>query len=217
VAVNGRELAVVRRLLEQAARDAVKLYAPWKRAPKGTALSAMTRDRFLELAADDPDLALSDVEVFTEGEDWVRIWLPKLGWKLHLRTRPKLVRIADPTGLFDPDLFEDLTLGTPVLFWRFDPCENRLAAFSLVRVLNIEDGWVMECKGLEEIEITADLLALPVMPTVTPGSSNDDDDLEDVVGRWDSEDPQSEAETTDRQYKDDHDDESDSAVGDDSL
>jgi hypothetical protein len=217
VAVYGRELAVVRCLTERAAKDAVKLYAPWKRAPKGTARSAMTRDRFLELAADDPDLALSDVEVFAEGEDWVRIWLPKLGWKLPLRTRPKVVRIEDRTGFLDPDLFGDPPLGTPVLFWKWDVAGDCLAFFSLVRVLNTEDRWVMECKGVEEIVITPDMLSLPDVSTVTPGSGNDDDDLDDVVGRWDSEDPQSEAETTDRQYRDDHDDESDSAMGDDRL
>jgi hypothetical protein len=217
VAVHGRELAVVRRLLERACRDAVTLYSKWKRYPKGTAMSAITRDRFLELANDDPDLALSEIEVFAEGEDWVRIWLPKLGWKLPLRTRPKVVRIEDGSGWLGPDLFGDPPLGTPVLFWRWDFPEDRLAFFSLVRVLNTEDRWVMECKGLEEIELTLDLLATPAATSVTPGSSNDDDDLDDVVGRWDSEDPQSEAETTERQYRDNHDDESDSAVGDDSL
>lgn len=216
----GRELAIVRRLIEQAARDAVKLYKPWGRAPKGTALSAMSRDRFLELAPDDEDLALSDVEVYGEGEDWVRVRLPKLGWCLPLRARPKLVRIEDGQGTLDPDLFGEPPLGTPVLFWRFDASEDSLSAFSLIRVLELEEGWVMECKGLEEVEITADLLVLPVASAPTPGSSNDDDDLEDLVGRWDNEDPQSEAETTDRQYKDDDDDdddESDSAVGDDSI
>jgi hypothetical protein len=58
---------------------------------------------------------------------------------------------------------------------------------------------------------------MPVMPNVTPGSGNDDDPLDDVVGRLEGDDPQSEAENTDRQYEDEHDDESDSAVGDDSL
>lgn len=212
----GRELAIVRRLIEEAARDAVKLYEPWGRAPKGVALSAMTRDRFLELAADDSDLALSDVEVYGEGQDWVRVWLPKLGWRLPLRTRPQVVRIEDSEGTLDPDLFGEPPLGTPVLFWRFDVFKDSLSAFSLVRVLELADGWVMECKGLEEIGITADLLIPSVAVAPTPGSGNDDDDLEDLVGRWDNEDPQSEAEITDRQYEDD-DNESDSAVGDDSI
>jgi hypothetical protein len=216
VAVYGRELAIVRRLIEQAARDAVKLYEPWGRAPKGVALSAMARDRFLELAADDSDLALSDVEVYGEGQDWVRVWLPRVGWRLPLRARPAVVRIEEPEGTLDPDLFGEPPLGSPVLFWRFEVSEDSLSAFSLVRVLELADGWVMECKGLEEVDITADLLILPVAAAPAPGSSNDDDDLEDLVGRWDSEDPQSEAEITDRQYKDD-DDESDAAVGDDSI
>jgi len=217
VAVYGRELALVRSLIERAARDAVQLYVPWKRAPKGTARSAMARDRFLELAADDPDLAASDVEVFAEGEDWVRIWLPKLGWKLALRTRPKVVTIENRDGFLDPDLFEDPALGTPVLFWKWDVLRDCLAFFSLVQVINTEDRWGMECKASDEIKITPEMLSVPTIAAAAPGSSNDDDDLDDVVGRWDSTDPQSEAETTDKQYRDDHDDESDTAVGDDGI
>jgi hypothetical protein len=214
VAIYGSELAVMRRLVEQAGRDAGQLYVPWGRAPKGTARSAMTRDRFLELAADDPDLALSDLEVFAEGEDWVRIWLPQLGWKLHMRTRPKVVRIEDPGGFLDPDLFGE-PLGTPVLFWRWDVVQDCLAFFSLVRVVSSEDQWGIGCRGVEEVMITPDTRSVPQVSSVISGS--DDDDLDDVVGRWDSEDPQSEAEITDGQGRDGHDDESDSAMGDDSL
>jgi hypothetical protein len=159
---------------------------------------------------------MSDMEVFAEGEDWVRIWVPQLGWKLHLRTRPKVVRIEDPAGFLDPDLFGE-PLGTPVLFWRWDNVGDCLAFFSLVWVVNGEDRWGLACKGVEEIMITPDMRSVPPVSMVISGSGNDDDDLDDVVGRWDSAGPQSEAEITDRQYRGGHDHESDSAVGDDSL
>jgi len=70
---------------------------------------------------------------------------------------------------------------------------------------------------VEEIMITPDMRSVPPVSIVISGSGNDDDDLDDVVGRWDSAGPQSEAEITDRQYRGGHDHESDSAVGDDSL
>ena len=213
VAAHGRELAVVRALLEQAATDAVGLYKPWLRSPKGSALSAMTRDRFLELAPDSTGLAASGVVVKSCGEDWVRVWLPKLSWLVPLRTRPKVIRLEDD-GLFPEDLFGPPP-GTPVLFWRWNIEQSELTHFSLTRVANM-DNWVVECPTFESIEISADLITMkPPGSSTLAGTANDDDDLGGLVGRWDSEEPQSEAEHTDELGKEGRDDPG-FAVGDDS-
>jgi hypothetical protein len=210
VAAHGGELAVIRRLLEEAAREAIKLYRPWKRLPKGTALSAMTRDRFLELAEDCEELAGGGVVVKSCGEDWVRVWLPGPGWIVSLRSRPKVISVEEEGGLFDLDLF-GAPRGTPVLFWRFNAAEDRLASFSMARVADM--AWVLEAEVLEEVEITDGLTALISGRVTVPGSGNDDDDLENVVGRWDNDEPLSEAEVADEIYEDDHDDERGPALG----
>lgn len=212
VAAHGRELAVVRALLEQAATDAVALYKPWRRSPKGSALSAMTRDRFLELAPDSAELAGSGVAVKSCGEDWVRIWLPRLSWLIPLRTRPKVVRLEDDS-LFPDDLFGP-PHGTPVLLWRWNIEKSEMTHFSLTRVVTM-DNWVVECPIFESIDISADLIAMKPTGSSTPvGAANDDDDLGGLVGRWDSEEPQSEAEHTDELGKEERDDPG-FAVGDD--
>jgi hypothetical protein len=210
VAAHGRELAVLRALVGQAAADAVGLYGPWHRTPKGSALSAMTRDRFLELSGHSADLAGSGVAVRSCGEDWVRIWLPKLSWLVPLRARPRIVRVEEP-GLFPDDMFGP-ALGSPVLFWRWDTVERKLASFSLARVTSM-DNWVLECPVLESIDIRDDLAAMPAGRLVPAGGSNEDDDLAGVVGRWDREDPVSEAEHTDELRKDTRDDNIDPAMG----
>lgn len=203
----------MRALLEQAASDAVGLYAPWQRNPKGSALSAMARDRFLELSQYSADLAGSGVVVKSCGEDWVRIWLPKLSWLVPLRTRPKVIRL-EADSLFPEDLFGPAP-GTPVLFWRWNMEQGELTHFSLTRVVNM-DNWIVECPIFESIEISADLIALTPVGNATPtGAANDDDDLGGLVGRWDRQEPVSEAENTDELGKEECDDDAEWAVGDD--
>lgn len=216
VTAHGGELAVIRRLLEEAAREAIKLHSPWGRPPKGTAFSALTREKFLELIEDCEELAGTGVAVMTCGEDWVRVWLPNPKWMLKLRSRPKvdLVNDDEPT-LFDlePD---EVPRGSPVLFWRYNLDEDRLAHFSAAIVT--DPDWVMEAEVLEEIEITDDLISVTAGRAATvPGTGNDDDDLQDVVGRWDNDEPLSEAEATDKIFKDSDDDERGTAMGEDSI
>lgn len=213
VAVHGRGLVALRGVLEQSASDAVDLYQPWRRVPKGSALSAMTRDRFLELVGECEELAGSGVTVRSCGEDWVRVWLPHLGWMVPLRTRPKILHIGDP-GLFPEDLFGP-PLGLPVLFWRWDHAQRQLASFSMARVTELV-RWPLDCTALENIEITADLITSSSLhPVPPPGAGNDDDDLPGLVGRWSHDEALSEEQSTDELDKDTRDDDIDPAVGED--
>lgn len=211
VIAHGKGLASIRSLLEDAASQAVDVYRKaWGRFPKGTVLSGMTRDRFLELTDDSTELAGSGVVVRSCGEDWVRILLKGPGWEIALRTRPTLIHVDEGSGgLFGLDEYS-APLGTPVLFWRFDREENQLASFAMARVVDMT--WVMEAKVYEEVEITYDLASLAPLPS-PPGASNDDDNLDDVVGRWDNDEPQSEAEATDKTDEDSDDDEPGTTLG----
>lgn len=213
VAAHGRELAVLRDLLDKAARDAVKLYAPWGRGPKGGVMSGMTRDRFLEFAQDSAELAGSGVAVKACGDDWVRVWLPTLRAWVHLRSRPRTVIPVVEDELFPVYDLLGMPPGLPVLFWRWDRIEGRLATFSVAWVSTM-DNWVVECPVREEVEISADLMALPAGRPV-PGAGNDDDDLPGLVGRWDSEESMSEDQVTDEGREGTSDDDTGPAVGED--
>jgi hypothetical protein len=213
VSVHGRELAVIRDLVDKAAQDAVGLYRPWGRAPKGGVMSGMTRDRFLEFAQDSAELAGSGVAVKGCGDDWVRVWLPALRMWVHLRSRPRnVVPVNDDELFLVVDLF-GLPPGLPVLFWQWDKVEQRLMSFSVAWVITM-DNWVVECPVREEVEISADLTALPMSRPV-PGEGNDDDDLPGLVGRWDDEEPKSEDQVTDEAREGASDDDTSPAVGED--
>jgi hypothetical protein len=210
VGAHGRELAVIRDLVEKAGHDATKLYRPWGRAPKGGVMSGMTRDRFLEFAHDSADLAGSGVAVKACGDDWVRVWLPLLRRWVHLRTRPKNVVLLKEDELFPVvDLF-GLPPGEPILFWRWNKGEQRLATFSVAWVTTL-DNWVVECPVREEVEVSPDLMTLPSSPVA--GTSNDDDDLP-LVRRWDD-GPKSEDQITDEAREETSDDDTGPAVGED--
>jgi hypothetical protein len=215
VAAHGRELAAIRRLLEEAAREAIKLHSPWGCWPKGSVFSGLTREKFLNLIQDCEEFAGTGVAVWSCGEDWVRVWLPGPKWLLKLRSRPKMIFIDDDHALPGLEL-DGVPRGFPVLLWRFNFEEDRLAHFTMARVVDVE--WVMEAEAFEEIEIAADLGSQGATPAATVrGTGNDDDDLPGVVGRWDSDEQQSEDEATDTTDEDSHDDddEGDTAVGED--
>ncbi len=213
VGAHGRELAVVRDLLDKAARDAVELYTPWGRTPKGGVMSGMTRDRFLEFAQDSAELAGSGVTVKACGDDWVRVWLPVLRAWVHLRSRPRTVVLMIEDELLPEYDLLGLPAGLPVLFWRWDKAEQRLMSFSVAWVTTM-DNWVIECPVWEEVEISADLMALPAGRPV-PGAGNDDDDLPGLVGRWDGEEPMAEDQVTDEARAGTSDDDTGPAVGED--
>jgi len=213
VGVHGRELAVLRDLVEKAARDAIKLYTPWRRAPKGGVMSGMTRDRLLEFARDSAELAGSGVAVKACGDDWVRVWLPVLHAWVHLRTRPQNVTLLVEDELFPEDDLVGWPPGVPVLFWRWDKAEQQLASFSVAWVTTM-DNWVVECHVRQEVPISAGLMALPAARPV-PGAGNDDDDLRGLVGRWDGEESKSEDQVTDEAREGSSDDNTGPAVGED--
>jgi hypothetical protein len=213
VSAHGRELAVIRDLVDRAARDAVNLYRPWRRAPKGGVMSGMTRDRFLEFAQGSAELAGSGVAVKGCGDDWVRVWLPVLRMWVHLRSRPRTVVPVNDDELFPVVDLLGLPPGLPVLFWQWDRVEQGLASFSVAWVTTM-DTWVVECPVREEVEIPADLMALPAARPV-PGAGNDDDDLPGLVGRWDGEEPQSEDQVNDKGREGTSDDDTGPAVGED--
>jgi hypothetical protein len=213
VRCHGRELAVIRDLVEKAARDAVMLYRPWGRAPKGGVMSGMTRDRFLEFAQDSAELTGTGVAVKGCGDDWVRVWLPALHMWVHLRSRPRTVVPVNDDELFIVyDLF-GLPPGCPVLFWQWNKAEQQLATFSVAWVTCM-DNWVVECPVREELEISAGLMALPALRPV-PGEGNDDDDLPGLVGRWGDGEPKSEDQVTDEAREGGSDDDTGSALGED--
>ncbi len=99
------------------------------------------------------------------------------------------------------------------MFWKWDRDEQRLGSFSLAWVLSME-GWVVECRVLDEIDIPEDLMALPA-GRPPAGTGNDDDDLPGLVGKWDVEESRSEDEVTDDAREDGSDGETGPAVGDD--
>ena len=216
VAAHGRELAVLRGLLDEAARDTAKLCEPRGRAPKGTAMSALTRDKFLELAEGCTELAASRVAVKPCGEDWVRVWLPELQIWMPLRHRPETVVLVEQAGLLSEE-DEDLLGwpgGSPVLFWRWNHAKHRLSSYSVAWVTS-KKKWFMECPVREEIEISADLMALPVGGFVPTGARNDDDDLPGVVTRWDTAEPLTEDQATDKADEGAKDEGTNPAVGED--
>jgi hypothetical protein len=193
VAQHGRDLAALYRIVGQALRETSDTFiAAWNRAPSGTARSATMRARSLELAADEPFL---EIGVTGEGEDWVRVFLPSLGKKLPLRTRPKSVVVQDNDALFDLDLFGGT--GELVMFWEPTDDGSGLARLSIAEVLTPSDQWGFKCVVHDEIFITGNLI--PISSGAPVGSGNYDDDLQGVVGRWLSDVPESEAEVTERE------------------
>lgn len=204
---------MLRDLLGRAAHDAVGIYTPWGRAPKGQVMSGMTRDRFLEFAQDSAELAGSGVAVKAAGDDWVRVWLPLLRAWVHLRSRPRNVVPVIEDELFPGYDLLGLPQGLPVLFWRWDRIERQLATFSLAWVTTM-DNWVVECPVREEVEVSPDLMALPASRPV-PGAGNDDDELSGLVGRWDGEEPMTEDQVTDDAREGKGDDDTGPAMGED--
>ena len=158
VSAHGRELAVIRDLVEKAGRDAIGLYRPRTVPPRGESFRD-DRDRFLEFAEDSAELAgsgVAGVAVKGCGDDWVRVWLPILRMWVALRSRPRTVIATNDDGLFPiVDLF-GLPPGVPVLFWRWDKAEQELASFSVAWVATM-DNWVVECPVREEVEVSPDL------------------------------------------------------------
>lgn len=212
VGAHGRELAVIRDLVNRSARDAVSLYGKWERAPKGGVMSGMTRDRFLEFALDSADLSGSGVAVKACGDDWVRVWLPILRMWVPLRTRPPTVVVVEDNDLFPEFDLLGLPPGKPVLFWRWSRAERRLVSFSVAWAVTM-DNWVIECPVRGEVEISADLMALPSRPV--PGARNDDELPDELVGRWDGDEPKSENQVTDDAREESGDDDSGPALGED--
>jgi hypothetical protein len=212
VTYHGHDLAVFRRLADQALRETSDHFTKkWHRPPSGTARSAIARPRLLELAAGEP---FQEIEVSRAGEDWVRVLLPMLGRKLRLRTRPKSVtsHAEGKDGLFNVDLLG--VAGDVYLFWRATDDGSGLAHLSVAEVLTPPEEWVRRCVVRNEIFITADLIALPA--SAPTGTGNYDDLLPGVVSRWPSDEAQSEEEATDREDREERDGNgTDSALGGD--
>jgi hypothetical protein len=213
VAQHGRDLAALHRIVGQALRETSDTFiGAWNRSPSGTARSATMRARSLELAADEPFLEIS---VTGEGEDWVRVFLPSLGKKIPLRTRPKSVVVQDDGGaLFDLDLFGGT--GELVMFWEPTDDGTGLARLSIAEVLTPSDHWGFKCVVRAEVFITENLI--PISSGAPVGTGNYDDDLQGVVGRWPSDVPESEEEVTEREALNKHDGNgTDSAMGADGV
>lgn len=207
---------MLRDFLEEAGHDTIRLHQPRGKAPKGTAMSSLTREKLLELTDGSADLAASGVRVRPRGEDWVRVYLPKpLHTWFPLRTRPKTVVVDAPTGVLseeDEDLL-GMPYGYPYLFWCWDYAIHRLKSYSVVWAKR-RSPWYPECPCVEEIEISATLAALPANITVPRGARNDDDELDDVVAKWPTDEPMSEDEVTDKADEGARNDDADPAMGD---
>jgi len=84
-------------------------------------------------------------------------------------------------------------------------------SFSLVRLVEKEPG--LKSEYWEEVAISESTVPLPLARPPAGTGNDDDDNLQNLVGRWNSEEPRAEHEATDDQDKDDrHDGHSD--VGD---
>ncbi len=220
----GGEFSLLFRLLEQAGCDTVDLFKPWGHLPGGTAFSASTRDRFLQLAEDSAELAASKIKVEAYGDDWVRIYLSMLGLRVKLRARPRTAHLIEP-GLW-PDggvgpnsedgsdseassgrLFESGLIDPPghvVVFWRFNLPERSMSKWSIARVVSMDD-WFIDCPMYEEVDLPTDVLLL-AGHRVPVEAANDHDDLADVVGLREDGEAQSEEQVTNREEKVGHDD-----------
>lgn len=183
VLARAREFAHLHDLLLRAGGDALDLYKPWGRRPKGSAFSAMTRDRLLEFVGDSVTMSGSEVQVTPHGEDWVRVWVPELGLEVPMRTRPRGAYLlqddilqqldgADLDGL--ADLFGDPP-GKHVIFWRFNLHERTMPHWSFARAHSL-DNW--DCPMYEEVELPT---AHTLRDVAQPESADDHDDLEGVV------------------------------------
>jgi hypothetical protein len=208
---HGRDLAALHRLGDQSLREAEQSYVKeWKRRPKASVRSGTARARLLELV---DDVLFDEIEVTGEGQDYVRVFLPFLGAKLYLRSRPKVATTYPRDGeLLSLDLFG--MAGTLYMFWQAADDGSGLAHLSIAEVLTPPDLWWKKCVMRNEIFVTADVI--PIVPAGPTGIGNYDDDLNDVLGRWENEDAQSEEETTDEEAQEEDDGTgTDSAMGDD--
>jgi hypothetical protein len=193
-------LAALVRLLHAEASEAVAWHVDkWAILPGASALSGLTRQHLALAAKVDQALLDSGIRVEPWGDDWIRLMLPGVPLPLPLRTRPKSVTIAEP--LLDEDVLaldplDPALFGHRLLFWRFDRGRRAMVRWTLARVRSLEfEGG---CVAFEEVPLPlAPALTNPVVLQQPVGTANEDDDLDDVVGAWESEQPRSEAEATD--------------------
>lgn len=216
VETHARGLAMLRALLVTALRDSATLYKPRGRPPKGMAMSVMMRDKLIELALPSADLAADGLSVMAYGQDWVRITF-RGGVTAPLRKRPPrtgAVTLEGQEDLFsllddeeEPappvDAFRDSPLSLVVLWdykWAVDSegniTDDILAYFGVAQV-GSKGGEPDYQTVVDHVEISPNVV--PLLPVAPPGSDNDDDELDDLIGRWDQDAPASEEEITDAQ------------------
>ncbi|MEX5634133.1 hypothetical protein [Parafrankia sp. FMc2] len=196
-------------------------------------MSGMMRDKLIELALPSAELAADGLAVTAYGQDWVRVTFGSEGVTAPLRKRPRVKKVPalqNEVSLFEfddqldrdesiaeVDLFGN-SIAFFVVYWDYqwiwnneeEKAEGKLSCFSVAQVASV--GGEPDYQTIvNEIEISPNVV--PLRQIAPPGSANDDDDLDDVVGRWDQEAPAAEEEITDKQDEEGRDDDDTSLGG----
>jgi hypothetical protein len=204
-------------LLDSAVQKVAQMTATASRTPNGPAMSALARPELLNFAMTLLPVRRSRLRLYEQGDEWVRVGLKGTVIRPRLRMRPPTAHLVEP-GLFDEQTLTG-PAGSFVLMWDWDQSLGGLNTFALTRVVTMK-RWGLDCPLLEDIPLEAPLAgssADPFRHLVPMGIGNDDDDLSDLVVRWEDEEDEarSEPEVSDRREEDERDGEGDTAVGED--
>lgn len=203
-------------------REAVgKFSASNGRIPKGLLASMIIREN-LGNRIERGDLIHgvgSKFVVERYGQDWIKIHFPEQE-AVRLRTEPAYPKVQNPVLVpaddDAPALFEE-PVGHLVLMWRWDVATGMLRSLWLTRVVSLD--WKQDgCVILEKVEIKSAMES----KFVPEGIGSDEDDLDDMLSRWDDSEPGDPDEPDESgaagaadfdDNEDEDDDEGDTAVG----
>lgn len=213
------ELARLRGQLDESVRESARMFAGRGRVPKGYLISGLSREALGGLVAQSKqtltDGSRSRLVVESYGQDWIKVHFAGIG-PVKLRKRPSKTYVAEPAlvaadGATMP-LFEVPT-GELVLLWDWDASIGMLRSLTLARVASLEDWNTHGCVIFSEIEIESAM----TIQSLPDGAGSDEDDLDDLVSRWDANGETDEPDTLgttafDEDEDEDH-DEGDTTVG----
>ncbi len=206
-------------MVDEALRDSTKLFAPRGRVPRGHVISMLTREALGPLVGSGspvrPGESWPRLVVESYGQDWIKVSLKDVG-TVRLRKRPGKTSVGQPpleaADEAVPALFDAPAGGVLVMFWDWSATTGMLRALWLSDVATLEWG----SKGPTIFdEVKFELVASAV--SVPTGAGRAEDDLADLVSRWDQggtlDEPGDLQSFGTDQDEDEH-DEGDSAVGD---
>lgn len=206
----GAELGRFRGHLDEAVREASRMFSPKGRVPGPALMSGMVRNEFAALCAllqqAQPEEDEKRLVVESWGQDYIRVHLAGVG-PVRLKKRPATARVVGPVLDVGDDNQESLfSLGSEalVLFWDWDPAVGMLRSLSLAMVESL-DFKNHGCVILEEVKIEP-IAGLGYVPV---GAGSSEDDLDDMFFRWDDEADGADEPNTDNSGIDEDEDEDD--------